>query len=100
MAVLTSSSEMPPERAARRQLPRVALLGERSTTRHGMTTTTAARRAVLDQISADIRRCEDLLRRMDREVSWREDALERAGDLAVAGRLAESREMARKAREE
>lgn len=63
-------------------------------------TTTAARKAILDQISYDIRRCEDMQRRMGRENDWRADALERAGELALAGRMVESREMARKARGE
>lgn len=63
-------------------------------------TTTAHRAATLSQISADIRRCEDLIRRMDRSSDWRADALERAGELALAGRWAESREMALKARGE
>lgn len=63
-------------------------------------TTDSHRAATLDQIAADIRRCEDLLRRMHRAQDWRADALERAGELFVAGRWAESREAARKAREE
>ena len=63
-------------------------------------TTTAARRAIHEQVATDIRRCSEALSRVAHQSNdWRMDALERAGELAVAGRLAESREMARKARQ-
>jgi hypothetical protein len=62
-------------------------------------TTNAHRAATLASISSDIRRCEDLVRRMHRANDWRADALERAGELALSGRWSESREAALKARE-
>lgn len=62
-------------------------------------TTTSHRRAIHDQIATDIRRCSEAPARVAHQGSdWRADALERAGDLALAGRLVESREVACKAR--
>lgn len=63
-------------------------------------TTTTARRDIHEAISADIRRIEDMQRRMDRPNDWRADALERAGELALGGRLAESRRVAQQFTEE
>lgn len=63
--------------------------------------TESARQAIHDAIIADIRRCSEATARAAHQGSdWREDALERAGDLAIGGRLAESREAAEKARQE
>jgi hypothetical protein len=64
-------------------------------------TTTTARSAIHAQIATDIRRCSEAPARAAHQGNgWRADALERAGDLALAGRLAESREAARKAHEQ
>ena len=57
--------------------------------------TSRHRQQTLDQIAADIRRCATPQPTGD----WRADALERAGELALAGRWAESRAMAEQARE-
>lgn len=63
-------------------------------------TTTAARNAIHEGIAADIRRCSEAEARAARPAGdWRADALERAGELAQAGRLVESREAARKAQQ-
>lgn len=63
-------------------------------------TTTAHRQATLDAIARDIRRCSEADARAARPASdWRMDALERAGELVVAGRLAESRKIAQEARQ-
>jgi len=62
-------------------------------------TTTSHRQATLDQIAADIRRCSQADAWAQHTSDWRADALERAGELALAGRWTESREMAAKARE-
>lgn len=61
--------------------------------------TTAHRAATLAQISADIRRCSEAAAWASRPADWRMDALERAGELALAGRLMDSRRMAEQARE-
>ena len=63
-------------------------------------TTESHRQATLEGIRADIRRCSEAHLWTQHQSDWRADALERAGDLFVAGRWAESREMARNAREE
>lgn len=63
-------------------------------------TTTTARNAIHAQIACDIRRCSEAPARAAHQGSdWRADALERAGELALGGRLAESREAARKAQQ-
>jgi hypothetical protein len=60
-------------------------------------TTTTARNAIHAQIAADIRRCSEAPARVAHQGNgWRMDALERAGELAIAGRWAESREAAQK----
>lgn len=58
--------------------------------------TTTHRAATLAAIADDIRHCATPQPAGD----WRADALERAGDLALAGRWAESRAQAEAAREE
>lgn len=64
-------------------------------------TTEAARRDILAQIGNDIRRCSEMLARVAHQAGdWRADALERAGDLAVAGMWTESRKAAEQAREQ
>ena len=60
-------------------------------------TTTTVRRDTHAQIAIDIRRCSEAPARVAHQGNdWREDALERAGELALSGHLAESREAARK----
>lgn len=62
--------------------------------------TNAHRQETKNEVSREIRWCGEALTRMAHPVTdWRMDALTRAGDLAVAGRLAESREIASRARE-
>lgn len=63
-------------------------------------TTTAARAAIHEAIASDIRRCSEADARAAHQGNdWRADALERAGELAQAGRLVESREAASRAQE-
>lgn len=63
-------------------------------------TTTTARAAIHAQIACDIRRCSEAPARAAHQGNdWRADALERAGELALAGRWTESREAAEKAQE-
>ena len=63
-------------------------------------TTTTARNAIHAQIAVDIRRCSEASARVAHQGNdWRADALERAGELALSGRLVESREAARKGQE-
>jgi hypothetical protein len=63
-------------------------------------TTTAARRAIHEAVACDIRRCSEAPARAAHQGNgWQADALERAGELALSGRLAESREAARKGQE-
>lgn len=63
-------------------------------------TTTAARNAIHEGIACDIRRCSEAPARVAHQGNgWQADALERAGELAQAGRWAESREAARKGQE-
>lgn len=61
--------------------------------------TTAHRAATLAQIAADIRRCSEAEAWAVRPTDWRADALERAGELALAGRYQESRRMAERSRD-
>lgn len=62
--------------------------------------TTAVRNAIHAQIARDIRWCSEAEARVARPAGdWRLDTLERAGELAQAGRLVESREMAHKAQQ-
>ncbi len=64
-------------------------------------TTTAARAAILEAIAIDIRRCSEAEARVAHQGSdWRMDGLERAGELALGGKWAESREAAEQARQE
>lgn len=63
-------------------------------------TTTSHRAATLAQIAADIRRCSEAHLWATHASDWRADALERAGELALAGRWAESKEAALKGRQE
>lgn len=61
-------------------------------------TTTTARRDIHAAIACDIRRCSEAPARVAHQANgWQADALERAGELALSGRLVESREAARKA---
>lgn len=48
-------------------------------------------RSILEQISMDIRRCSQADARAAHAADWRSDCLERAGELALAGRYADSR---------
>jgi hypothetical protein len=60
--------------------------------------TTSVNRSILEQISMDIRRCSQAQAWAQHDADWRADALERAGELALAGRYADSREQALLAR--
>lgn len=63
-------------------------------------TTATARNAIHAAIACDIRRCSEAEARVAHQGNdWRADALERAGELALAGRLVESREAAEKAQQ-
>lgn len=54
--------------------------------------TTSHNRSILEQISMDIRRCSQAQAWAQHDNDWRADALERAGDLALAGQYKASRE--------